>query len=118
MERLTLARLYSRLVPGYGRLLKSILQSEAPEFNAAQTYQHYVSQLIEREKLEPQFATLRKGQALIWSSNILHGGWVQKDKTRSRHSQVTHYFFEGCKYYTSILSRGEQIVWRNPDWIV
>ena len=82
------------------------------------SYTRYVSELIEREKLEPRFGTLRKGQALIWSSNILHGGWIQKDMTRSRHSQVTHYFFAGCKYYTPILTRGQQIVWRNPDWIV
>lgn len=101
-----------------GRLAARVLRRPAPQLDAAKAYQQYVSQLIEREKLEPRFATIKKGEALIWSSNILHGGWFQKDKTRSRHSQVTHYFFEGCKYYTPILSRGEQILWRNPDWIV
>lgn len=103
------------------RLVAKLLRRPAPEFDVAQVYpfyQQYVEQLIEREKLEPRFATVKKGQALIWSSNILHGGWFQKDKTRSRHSQVTHYFFEGCKYYTPLLSRGKQIVWRNPEWIV
>lgn len=102
-------------------LIGKLLRRPAPQFDVAQVYpfyQQYVEQLIERENLEPRFATVKKGQALIWSSNILHGGWFQKDKTRSRHSQVTHYFFEGCKYYTPLLSRGKQIVWRNPDWIV
>jgi len=32
-------------------------------------------------------------------------------------SQVTHVFFEGCKYYTPMLSEGEEIRWRNPAWI-
>lgn len=104
----------------FGRLIGKLLRRPAPEpeFNAAEAYQHYVTQLIEREKLEPRFATVKKGQALVWSSNILHGGWFQKNKARSRHSQVTHYFFEGCKYYTPLLSRGRNIVWRDPAWIL
>ncbi|QGM99195.1 phytanoyl-CoA dioxygenase family protein [Methylocystis parvus] len=44
----------------------------------------------------------RKGQALIWASNLLHGGAAQNDLTRSRWSQVTHYFFEGCRYTTPL----------------
>jgi hypothetical protein len=40
---------------------------------------------------------------------------------RSRHSQVTHFFFEGCKYYTPLLSKDttkdEEIFWRDPTWI-
>ena len=114
----TIAELMPKEQSLIGRLVAKVLRRRAPEFSAAQAYQHYVTQLIEREKLEPRFATVKQGQALIWSSNILHGGWIQSDKTRTRHSQVTHYFFEGCKYYTPLLSRGEQIVWRNPDWIV
>jgi hypothetical protein len=42
----------------------------------------------------------RKGQALIWSANLLHGGAAQKDLARTRYSQVTHYFFDNCCYYT------------------
>jgi len=44
----------------------------------------------------------RKGQALIWASNLLHGGAPQSDPARSRWSQVTHYFFEGCRYMTPL----------------
>ena len=46
----------------------------------------------------------KAGQALIWTANLLHGGDLQKDMTRSRYSQATHYFFEGCVYYTPLLS--------------
>ena len=46
----------------------------------------------------------RKGQALIWSANLLHGGSRQTDPTLTRWSQVTHYFFENCIYYTPAFS--------------
>ena len=42
----------------------------------------------------------RKGQALIWAANLLHGGSPQHDPRRTRWSQVTHYYFEDCLYYT------------------
>lgn len=53
-------------------------------------------------KEEPFLA--RKGQALIWCANLLHGGSKQIDRTLSRWSQVTHYFFEDCIYYTPAFS--------------
>lgn len=46
----------------------------------------------------------RKGQALIWAANLLHGGSPQTDATRTRWSQVTHYFFDDCVYYTPAFS--------------
>lgn len=46
----------------------------------------------------------RKGQALIWCANLLHGGSPQTDPKRTRWSQVTHYFFDECIYYTPAFS--------------
>lgn len=46
----------------------------------------------------------RKGQALIWTANLLHGGCFQKDQTLTRWSQVTHYYFDDCIYYTPAFS--------------
>lgn len=46
----------------------------------------------------------RKGQALIWCANLLHGGSRQNDPTLTRWSQVTHYYFEDCIYYTPAFS--------------
>lgn len=46
----------------------------------------------------------RKGQALIWSANLLHGGSPQADSTLTRWSQVTHYYFDNCIYYTPAFS--------------
>src|SRR3546814_9022792 len=46
----------------------------------------------------------RKGQALIWCANLLHGGSVQTEPRLTRWSQVTHYYFEDCVYYTPAFS--------------
>jgi len=46
----------------------------------------------------------RKGQALIWAANLLHGGSPQLDSTNTRWSQVSHYYFEDCIYYTPAFS--------------
>jgi len=45
-----------------------------------------------------------KGKAIIWSSNLLHGGEKILTPGSTRHSQVTHYFFENCVYYTPLRS--------------
>lgn len=46
----------------------------------------------------------RKGQALIWTANLLHGGMPQIDPKLTRWSQVTHYYFDDCIYYTPAFS--------------
>ncbi|OYU75418.1 MAG: phytanoyl-CoA dioxygenase [Alphaproteobacteria bacterium PA3] len=46
----------------------------------------------------------RKGQALIWCANLLHGGSPQTDLRLTRWSQVTHYYFEDCLHYTPAFS--------------
>ena len=42
------------------------------------------------------------GDALIWSSNLVHGGSEMINKNLTRWSQVNHYFFEGCGYTTPL----------------
>lgn len=60
--------------------------------------------LVEQSGIAPQRFTPKKGQALIWLSNLLHGGDKQTNKDVTRWSQVTHYYFEGCAYYTPLAS--------------
>lgn len=60
--------------------------------------------LVKANKIEEKTFLARKGQALIWVSNILHGGSRQTNPDRTRWSQVTHYYFEGCAYYTPFFS--------------
>lgn len=63
-------------------------------------YEPAIERLVKDQALEPEFAHIRKGQALIWAANLLHGGSPILDKNRTRYSQVTHYFFDDCAYVT------------------
>jgi len=60
--------------------------------------------LVETHRAKPERFLAKKGQALIWAANLMHGGTRQLDNQRTRWSQVTHYFFENCAYYTPMLS--------------
>jgi len=57
-------------------------------------------------KAETQFsrktAVMKKGEAVIWAANVLHGGSPVKDPMSTRLSQVTHYYFDGCNYTAPI----------------
>lgn len=39
------------------------------------------------------------GTVLIWHENLMHGGRVRADKSKSRRSIVGHYFADGCVAY-------------------
>jgi Phytanoyl-CoA dioxygenase (PhyH) len=80
-------------------------------------YEPYIEQTIEREGLEPRYATLTKGQAVVWAANLLHGGSPVKVPGSTRRSQVTHYYFEGARLWTPLLSAGDEIVWRDAPAI-
>ena len=81
-------------------------------------YEQLVRHRIAEMGTAPAYATIKKGQAFLWAANLLHGGSQQLDRSRTRASQVTHYFFEGCRYYTPLAQRGWKTFWRTPDWVV
>lgn len=60
--------------------------------------------LCEAHHSQPETFLARKGQALIWCANLLHGGSPQHDPRLTRWSQVTHYYFDNCVYYTPAFS--------------
>jgi hypothetical protein len=60
--------------------------------------------LVAKHGLKPMRFLPKKGEALIWLANLLHGGARQRDPGRTRWSQVTHYFFDNCCYITPMLS--------------
>jgi hypothetical protein len=60
---------------------------------------------------------VHKGQAVIWAANLLHGGSLQRDRSRTRHSQVTHYFFEGSRVFNPMTVKGEHVFWDYPEWV-
>jgi hypothetical protein len=80
-------------------------------------YEQFMADLIEREGFKAEYATIRRGEALVWSANLLHGGSPQRDESRTRHSQVTHYFFEDCEYYSPLSSHDDYVHALEPNWI-
>ena len=60
--------------------------------------------LVESSRIKPELFLPKQGQALIWAANLLHGGSPQHDPKRTRWSQVTHYYFDDCAYYTPAFS--------------
>lgn len=65
-------------------------------------YEHFLVELVKEKKAKPYIANIKKGQAVIWSANILHGGCNVKgvtDFNKTRLTQAQHYFFEGCEQY-------------------
>jgi hypothetical protein len=60
--------------------------------------------VMERMGVAPVDLEADKGDALIWTSNLLHGGRPILEEGSTRWSQVTHYFFEDCIYFQPIYS--------------
>jgi hypothetical protein len=77
---------------------------DAPRDRAQQPFEAAWEALVEHSGAEQEVFLARKGQALIWSANLLHGGAVVNDPTRTRWSQVTHFYFDDCIYYTPSFS--------------
>lgn len=88
-----------------------------PGYGHYPAYEQKIQELIRREKLQAEYGVARKGEAIIWHANLLHGGAPRRDPQRTRHSQVTHYYFEGCRYYTPMDSSRLRRRFREPVWI-
>jgi hypothetical protein len=92
----------------------------APVAAPGTPYQHYHllekawEAEIEAHNAKPSYFLPKKGEALIWDANLLHGGAPQTDRSLTRHSQVTHYFFEGCAYFTPLTGESRQPVAIKP----
>ena len=67
-------------------------------------YEDFVETLIGNSPFNEQRLRVEKGEALIWAANLYHGGSPIQDPSRTRYSQVTHYYFSGCLYYTPLMS--------------
>ena len=95
----------SQKLPVYDLLdigVTAFTQSEA--FENYSRYEDFVEGMMEREGLGRVELHVKRGQALIWSANLFHGGSPILDFQRSRLSQVTHYHFHGCMYFAPLLS--------------
>jgi len=78
--------------------------SDTPSYENYPEYEDFIEKIVKVNKLEKRKFLAKKGDLLIWSSNIIHGGSPVTKEGSSRWSQVNHYFFEDCYYYTPMLS--------------
>lgn len=78
--------------------------ANATSYNEYEEYNDFLAEIIRVNKLEKKKFIAKKGDLLIWSSNIIHGGSPVTKVGSTRWSQVTHYYFEDCIYYTPMLS--------------
>ncbi len=77
----------------------------------AHTYEPFVEKLITQAGAKPEILRARKGDVIIWSANLVHGGLPHPEEGRTRWSQVTHYFFEDCLYYNPLQSNSTTGEW-------
>ncbi len=95
--------------PGSQRLKEYYVQDfhdpgKDPDDFFGQRYPGFVSELMATEGFQREQLRVKKGSALIWSSNLVHGGMPRLNKELTRWTQVTHYFFEDCIYYVPLYS--------------
>lgn len=117
-----LFRLKRRLLPRPGPIPPTPYEN-MHETVYGRYYEPFIADMVAHSGMKPVYATIKKGQAVLWAANLLHGGTPRRDKTRTRHSQATHYFFEGCRYYTPLYQRRtlgltKKVFWRTPEWIL
>lgn len=79
-------------------------------------YEDAIERTIAEHGFVPAYGVMKKGDALVWSANLLHGGSAQHDKRLTRLSQVTHYYFPRCRYWRPGLSPRFRAYFE-PDWI-
>lgn len=63
-------------------------------------YEKFLRSLVAINGLESVSVPMKRGETLIWTANTLHGGAPVTNNSKTRYSQVTHYHFSDCKYYT------------------
>ncbi len=71
-------------------------ESWRPRYEAYEDFEH---DLMEELGFKAVEFYAQKGDALIWSSNVVHGGMPVLREGSTRWSQVTHFLFENCIYY-------------------
>lgn len=89
------------VVPGSHKLslidYQDIKREKATNLNELEknyrVYEKYIKNLIKYKKLKTKELYIKKGQAIIWAANLLHGGAKMKNYKLTRKSQVIHFHF-------------------------
>ncbi len=70
--------------------------------------------LLAEHGLEKVTLTPKKGQAVVWTANVAHGGSPVLNRASTRQSLVIHYYFERCVYTTPMRRLTREPVVRVP----
>lgn len=90
----------SHKLPFYDFQYMNLNKAEAnQQFNDYYEYEEFIRHLVTFNNMKTSLLKCKRGTAMIWASNLLHGGSEIKDVKRTRYSQATHYYFEGCSHY-------------------
>jgi hypothetical protein len=73
------------------------------QFDNYHEYENFLIHLVDSMNGERKKWLGKKGQCLIWASNLLHGGAPILSPSSTRYAQATHFYFEGCNHYYSPL---------------
>jgi hypothetical protein len=103
----------SQKLPVYD-LIDVGLPEDEGDYKNYSVYTDFIHDMLETSGLRREEVRLPKGHALLWAANLFHGGSPIRDPESTRFSQVTHFFFEKCAYYTPMLSRPMlgKVYWR------
>lgn len=97
----------------------SHLLPDAPQ-SAPENYHDYderITAILVGSGLTPRYGVLPRGHGLIWTGEMVHAGSPVRDPSRTRRSQVTHYYFEGCRPWVPKRSAEAGRFWSRPEWI-
>jgi phytanoyl-CoA dioxygenase PhyH len=89
-------------------------------------YEKKIDALTRENGVRREELAIARGSFLVWSANLLHGGSPRDDRTLTRKSQVTHYYFDGVVPFTPMFSRRSEARYatrrlrdiRTGKWIV
>jgi hypothetical protein len=87
---------------------------QSPEASYNSHYEPAMAAQIAQRQAESSRGLIKKGQAIVWAANLVHGGAARRDQDKTRYSQVTHFFFQDCTYHTLMLQRGNKRQIRLP----
>lgn len=79
-------------------------RAEDPGPPSQKPFEELWDALVRVNAVEPGQFLAKKGQALIWTANLMHAGSRQNDPSLTRWAQETHYYFEDCSYYSPMES--------------
>ncbi len=86
------------------------------QFENYAEYENFLIQLCESMDGKKKQWLGKKGQCIIWASNLLHGGAPITNPDSTRYAQATHFYFEDCKhYYTPMFSNIAEGIYSEKD---